>query len=58
MCCHGTWLGGGTGGGDEAEWLIAPFQRGETDTFTQHARAGVRVLADDESDGSVLVFSG
>ncbi|PHH64249.1 hypothetical protein CDD81_4863 [Ophiocordyceps australis] len=57
VCCHGIWTGGASRGADEAEWLIAPFQRGETDTFIAHARAGIELLAQDPDD-SVVVFSG
>ncbi|KAF7545806.1 hypothetical protein G7046_g9471 [Stylonectria norvegica] len=57
VCCHGIWLGGPTLGYSEAEWLIAPFQRGETATFAEHAKAGVAVLAAQRRT-SVLVFSG
>lgn len=57
VCCHGIWLGGSTHGADEAEWLIADFQRGETPTFIQHVKAGVEALALDRSN-SALVFSG
>ncbi|KAJ4206737.1 hypothetical protein NW767_003025 [Fusarium falciforme] len=57
VCCHGIWLGGSSHGADEAEWLIADFQRGETPTFIQHVKAGVEVFALDQS-GSALVFSG
>lgn len=57
VCCHGIWLGGPSRGADESEWLIADFQRGETDTFVEHIKAGVRALAAEQED-SVLVFSG
>jgi hypothetical protein len=57
VCCHGIWLGGPSDGAAEDEWLIADFQRGETDTFIEHIRAGVAALAEDIDDG-VLVFSG
>ncbi|KAL6415461.1 hypothetical protein AUP68_02020 [Ilyonectria robusta] len=57
VCGHGIWLGGPSHGSDEAEWLIADFQRGETDTFIEHIKAGVTCLADDRA-GSVLMFSG
>lgn len=56
VCCHAVWLGGPTNGSDEAEWLIAPFQHGETPTFIAHAQEGLRAVAADTS--SVLFFSG
>ncbi|KAF4120039.1 DUF218 domain, partial [Geosmithia morbida] len=56
VCCHGIWMGGVHKGRDESEWLIADFQRGETLTFIEHARAGVSSLA--QSEDAVLVFSG
>ncbi|KYK60606.1 hypothetical protein DCS_01743 [Drechmeria coniospora] len=57
VCCHGIWLGGPSRGHDESEWLIAPFQAGETATFIRHIEAGVRLHAEDR-DHSVLMFSG
>ncbi|KAK8138961.1 hypothetical protein PG984_002341 [Apiospora sp. TS-2023a] len=56
LCCHGIWLGGPERGFDESEWLIAGFQAGETPTFIEHIKAGLRVLREDR--GSVLIFSG
>ena len=57
VCCHGIWLGGPSKGHDESEWLIADFQRGETPTFIEHIKAGIRCLSEDRKN-SVLVFSG
>ncbi len=56
ICCHGTWLGGPTLGEDENEWLIAPFQHGETPTFIEHIKAGLRLLS--STPQSLLMFSG
>jgi hypothetical protein len=56
VCCHGIWLGGPSLGANEAEWLIAPFQHGETPTFFEHLRAGLRILLD--SPNSLLMLSG
>ncbi|OJI99786.1 hypothetical protein ASPVEDRAFT_81377 [Aspergillus versicolor CBS 583.65] len=56
VCCHAIYVGGPNKGQDEEEWLIEPFQRGETPTFTEHVKAGIRLLAQDAE--SLLVFSG
>ncbi|KAL2825011.1 hypothetical protein BDW59DRAFT_179990 [Aspergillus cavernicola] len=56
VCCHAIYLGGPTNGLNEEEWLIETFQRGETPTFTEHVKAGIRLLAGDP--GGLLVFSG
>lgn len=56
VCCHGIYLGGPNNGHSESEWLIAPFQCGETPTFIEHVRAGISCLSRD--DDAVLVFSG
>ncbi|PTU21545.1 hypothetical protein P175DRAFT_0476806 [Aspergillus ochraceoroseus IBT 24754] len=56
VCCHAIYLGGPTNGASEEEWLIEPFQKGETPTFTNHVKAGLKVLAEDPQ--GLLVFSG
>lgn len=56
VCGHGIWLGGPQKGWDEAEWLIESYKSGETPTFIEHIKAGVKVLSED--DRAVLVFSG
>ncbi|KAH8671200.1 DUF218 domain-containing protein [Xylariales sp. PMI_506] len=57
VCCHGIWLGGHRLGFDENEWLIAPFQAGETPTFIEHIKIGLTLLNNVDGDG-VLMFSG
>lgn len=57
VCCHGIWKGGPSKGADENEWFIADFQRGETSTFIEHIKLGVKLLAESYDD-SVLAFSG
>jgi hypothetical protein len=57
VCCHAIYLGGKGGHTNEANWLIEPFQTGETETYTRHIEAGVRRLAEDV-ENSILVFSG
>ncbi|EXJ89734.1 hypothetical protein A1O3_02801 [Capronia epimyces CBS 606.96] len=54
VCCHAIYLGPDSA--DEANWLIEPFQTGETATYVAHIEAGVRELAADPR--AVLVFSG
>ncbi|CRG88403.1 hypothetical protein PISL3812_05433 [Talaromyces islandicus] len=57
VCCHAIYLGGTTHGAEETEWLIEPFQKGETPTFVQHVKAGFAELEGSYGAG-VLVFSG
>lgn len=54
VCCHGIYFGPDSS--DESNWLIEPFQTGETGTYIAHIEAGVRALAKD--DRALLVFSG
>ena len=56
VCCHGIWIGGPARGTAESEWLIAPFQAGETPTFIEHIKAGLVLLAADPD--AALMFSG
>ncbi|KAL8325032.1 hypothetical protein RB597_008347 [Gaeumannomyces tritici] len=56
VCGHAIWLGGPQQGQDESEWLIESYKRGETPTFIEHIKAGLRALGDD--DRSALAFSG
>jgi hypothetical protein len=56
VCCHAIYLGGPTSGTSESEWLIAPFQTGETPTFTSHIITALKLFS--SSPSSLLVFSG
>ncbi|KAM7223291.1 FolC bifunctional protein [Rhypophila decipiens] len=56
VCGHAIWNGGPQNGWDESEWLIESYKKGETPTFIEHIKAGVKALAEDGQ--SVLVFSG
>jgi dihydrofolate synthase len=56
VCGHAIWPGGPKNGWDESEWLIESYKKGETPTFIEHIRAGVKVLSEDER--AILVFSG
>ncbi|KAK5454265.1 hypothetical protein LTS15_006265 [Exophiala xenobiotica] len=55
VCCHAIYTGGSAE--DESNWLIEPFQRGETPTYIAHIEAGVRELSRDK-EHAILVFSG
>jgi hypothetical protein len=60
VCCHAIYAprNPDTGGSSrESNWLIEPFQTGETQTYVQHVEAGVRALAEDCGQ-AILVFSG
>ncbi|CAK7565927.1 MAG: hypothetical protein SEPTF4163_003857 [Sporothrix epigloea] len=56
VCGHGIWLGGPALGHDESEWLIEGYKAGETPTFIEHIKAGIRTVADDKR--ALLAFSG
>ncbi|KAJ5940666.1 hypothetical protein N7516_000834 [Penicillium verrucosum] len=56
VCCHAIYTGGSHLGTSEDEWLIEPFQKGETPTFIDHVKAGLKALAEDPH--GLLVFSG
>lgn len=57
VCCHAIYNGGIGGSVNEANWLIEPFQAGETPTYIKHVEAGVNALAEDR-ENAILVFSG
>ena len=56
VCGHAIWLGGPKKGFDESEWLIESYKSGETPTFIEHIKAGIKILSEDE--GAVVMFSG
>lgn len=56
VCGHAIWEGGPTNGLDESEWIIEGWKKGETPTYTEHIKAGLKELG--EHDRAVLVFSG
>ncbi|KAJ9247305.1 hypothetical protein DTO280E4_854 [Paecilomyces variotii] len=56
VCCHAIYIGGPKHGFSEDEWLIEPFQTGETPTFIKHIEEGIRQLR--KSPTGLLVFSG
>lgn len=57
VCGHAIWTGGiPQKGYDESEWLIESYKSGETPTFIEHIKAGVKALGDDPH--AALVFSG
>ncbi|KAJ5561321.1 hypothetical protein N7461_000082 [Penicillium sp. DV-2018c] len=58
VCCHAICAGGPNHhhGLSEDEWIIEPFQKGETPTFIDHIQIGLKLLSRDSK--SLLVFSG
>ncbi|KAJ5354680.1 hypothetical protein N7541_005724 [Penicillium brevicompactum] len=56
VCCHAIYSGGPNHGASEDEWVIEPFQKGETPTFTNHLKAGLKALVDDPH--GLLILSG
>lgn len=65
VCCHAIYLGSAqhdakAGTNEETDWLIEPFQEGETQTFVSHIEKGVEQLRTSLNNGvdAVLVFSG
>ncbi|KAJ5396944.1 hypothetical protein N7509_005057 [Penicillium cosmopolitanum] len=48
VCCHAIYIGGPLSGHSEDEWIIEPFQKGETPTFVSHAKAGLNALMEDD----------
>lgn len=56
VCGHAIWNGGPTNGKDESEWVIEDWKKGETPTYVEHIKAGLKVLNKD--DRAILVFSG
>lgn len=54
VCCNATW-----NGPNESDWLVAPSQAGETDTYIAHIKGAFEALWDDEEPGqSAIIFSG
>ena len=56
VCGHAIWTGGPANGHDESEWLIEAYKKGETPTFIEHIKAGLRELSQDQN--AILIFSG
>lgn len=57
VACHAIYNDGPTRGMDETEWLIEPFQQGETPTFIEHIQRGLGEVAKTKGRG-LLAFSG
>jgi hypothetical protein len=65
VCCHAIYIGTAdhdpdAGKDEHKDWLIEPFQKGETPTFIDHIKKGVQTLRACVDDGkdALLIYSG